>query len=112
MGWCRRACTQNATESKNNAATAQSNLVVAQTAQSNAESAKSTAVANEKEAKRQAQIALARQLAAEAKGRTSSRNSSQMIADLLSIQSLNLFPNADAVSFLINNNLSVSIKAV
>ncbi|HNH03878.1 MAG TPA: TIR domain-containing protein, partial [Anaerolineales bacterium] len=97
---------RNATESNNNAATAQSNLVVAQTAQSNAESAKATAVANEEEAKRQTQIALARQLAAEAQSINKSRSSKQMAGSLLAIQSMKLFFTVDAANYLINDNFS------
>ncbi len=53
--------------------------------------------------------ALARQLASQAQTINNTRNSKQITALLLSIQSLKLFPNADASAFLINNNHSVPI---
>ncbi|MBL8062662.1 MAG: PQQ-binding-like beta-propeller repeat protein [Anaerolineales bacterium] len=58
------------------------------------------------EAQRQANIALARQLAAQAHLANLDRSSNQMTATLLAIQSMKLFPNADAARFLINNNFS------
>jgi len=93
-------------EATKSAATAEANLFVANTAQANAESAQATTVANEQEAKRQAQIALARQIAAQARSINTADSSKQTISTLLDIQSIKLFPNADATSFLINNNLS------
>ena len=87
-------------------ATAQANLIVAQTARVDANNNAATAVANEKEAKRQAQIALARQLASQAQFINSAHSSHQMIATLLNVQSMKLVPNADAANFLINNNHS------
>jgi len=87
-------------------ATAQANLVVAQTARSDSDNNAATAVANEQEAKRQAQIALARQLASQAQFINSAHSSNQMIASLLNIQSMKLFPNADAANFLLDNNRS------
>ena len=59
-----------------------------------------------KKANEQANIALARQVAAQAQSNNFTRSSKQMVASLLSIQSLKMFPNTDATSFLINSNLS------
>jgi uncharacterized membrane-anchored protein YhcB (DUF1043 family) len=72
-----------------------------------------TALANEQIAIEQAQIALARQLASQAQSINATRNSKQMLADLLAVQSLKLLPipNADASSFLINNTLSAPLIA-
>ena len=90
--------------------------IAAQTAQADAQNKQvlannsaATAVANEQKAKEQAQIALARQLASQAQSINATRNSKQMIVDLLAMQSSKLLPipNADASSFLINNTLSV-----
>ena len=90
----------------------------AQTAQADAQNKQvladqnaATAVANETEARKQTTIAFARQLASQAQSINATRNSKQMQADLLAIQSLKLFPNADATSFLINNNFSAPITS-
>ncbi len=105
-------------QASNNARTAQVNLIAAQTAQADAQNKQvlannsaATAVANEQKAKEQAQIALARQLASQAQSVNATRNSKQMLADLLAMQSSKLLPvpNADASSFLINNTLSAPL---
>jgi tricorn protease-like protein len=87
-------------EAANQAATAQANQVAA-------ESAKVTAVSNEQEAKKQADIALSRQLTAQAYLINADRSSNQMTATLLAIQSIKLFPTGDAARYLLNNNFSV-----
>ncbi|MBI3163080.1 MAG: WD40 repeat domain-containing protein, partial [Chloroflexi bacterium] len=79
-------------EAEEQAATAQANANVAATAQANAEE--------------QAKIALARQLAAQAHLLYQDDNSKQMIASLLSAQSMKLFPIADAARLLVNDNHS------
>jgi WD40 repeat protein len=58
------------------------------------------------EAVRQAKVALARQLASQAQLLNNVDNSKQMVASLLSIQSMKLYANGDAASFLLNNNLA------
>ncbi|HLO14908.1 MAG TPA: WD40 repeat domain-containing protein, partial [Anaerolineales bacterium] len=57
------------------------------------------------QAQHQTQIALARQLAAEAQTLFSAGNSKQQTAVLLAIQSMRLFPNGNAVQILQNNTL-------
>ena len=52
-----------------------------------------------------ANIALARQLASQAQLLNTNRSSRQLTASLLSIQSMKLYPNGDAASFLLTNNL-------
>jgi hypothetical protein len=52
----------------------------------------------------QAQIALARQLAAQAQLVYATRNSNQMIGSLPAIQSMTVFPTSDGANFLLNNN--------
>jgi hypothetical protein len=59
-----------------------------------------------REARKQTQIALVRQLAAQAHLTNSDRSSNQMTATLLAIQSMKLFPNGDAARYLLNNNFS------
>ena len=56
------------------------------------------------EAVRQSEIALARQLAAQAQSINISLSSKQMLSTFLDIQSMKLFSNGDAANFLINNN--------
>ena len=92
-----------ATASRNDAQAA-STLAVSNA--STAQAASTLAVSNEQKAITQANIALARQLAAQAQSINANRSSKQMTAVLLAIQSIKLFPNVDATSFLINNNLS------
>ena len=58
------------------------------------------------ESRKQANIALARQLAAQAQSAYTTRSSNQMIAALISIQSMKLFPTDDAATFLLNNNFA------
>ena len=53
-----------------------------------------------------ANIALARQLASQAQLLNNEDDSKQMIASLLSVQSLRLFPNAEATTFLMNQNFA------
>ena len=57
-------------------------------------------------ANNRANTALARQLASQAQFINTDLSSKQMLATLLSIQSLKLDPNSDAARFLINNNKS------
>jgi len=88
---------------------AQANIEIANTAQAASTFAiqqQDIAQANAEEAKKQTNIALARQFASQAQITNQSRNSNQLVSSLLSIQSMKLFPNRDAASFLINNNLS------
>jgi hypothetical protein len=91
--------TSNANKAKSQASTAQSASTLAV---SNA----ATAVANEQEAIKQAHIAVARQLVTQAQSRFFNANSNQMTSVLLNIQSMKLFSNTDAASFLVNNNFS------
>ncbi len=58
------------------------------------------------QSRQQARIALGRQLAAQAQAINTARSSKQMIAVLLAIKSIELFPTSDAVIFLLNNDLS------
>ncbi len=62
-----------------------------------------------REAERQANIALARQLASQAQSLNAARSSKLLTASLLAIKSLQLFPNGDASYFLANNNYSAPI---
>ena len=55
-------------------------------------------------AKEQANIALARQLAAQAQSINATSNSQQLIAALLAVQSMNMFPSNGAAQILLNNN--------
>jgi len=91
-------------QSSNNAATAQANLVIAKTAQVESDNNAATAIANEQEAIKQAQIALARQLASQAESIDNTFSSNQVISTLLEFQSMKLFPNGGAANFLINGN--------
>ena len=65
-----------------------------------------TAQANAAEAQKQANIALARQLAAQAQSINTTRNSKQMIAVLLAVQSMKMFPSSEAAQVLLNNNFA------
>lgn len=85
------------------AVTAEATAVVAR---NTAVAAEGTAVANEQEAKRQAQIALARQLAAQAQINNLGRNANQSLSVLLAAQSLKMSSSNEAASFLINNNFA------
>lgn len=87
--------------SKSNEATARAND--AATAQANAEIKKL-------EAEQQAQIALARQLAAQGQSIISFRNSKQQTSVLLAIQSMKLFPTLEAAQFLQTNTLASPIN--
>lgn len=78
-----------------NATTAQANLEVAQAAQVEAENQKATAIANEEEAKRQANLAIARSLILEAKSLNSGSVEGRLIRGLLGILSLKLSPSKD-----------------
>jgi len=98
-------------QSANNAATAQANFIAAETARVDsqnkqvlADNSAATAIANEQEVIRQAKIAFARQLASQALSTNIALDSKQMVAALLDIQSMKIYPNGDAASFLINNN--------
>jgi WD40 repeat protein/transcriptional regulator with XRE-family HTH domain len=51
-------------------------------------------------------IAIARQLAAQAQSMLANRKSKQMIAVLLAIQSMKLFPTGEAAQILLNNNFA------
>jgi WD40 repeat protein/transcriptional regulator with XRE-family HTH domain len=55
------------------------------------------------QARQQANIALARQIAAQAQKINAARNSKQMIAVLLAVQSMKLFPSTEAAQILLNN---------
>lgn len=93
-----------AQSARDSQATAEVNLVVAQTARSDADANAATAVANEQEAKRQANIALARQLVAQAQSIEASNSSKQMLSTLLAIKSMSLHPTSDGSFFLLNKN--------
>ncbi len=86
-------------------------------AQTNAENAnlantqQAIAQANADEAKKQTTIALARQLASQAQAVYTTNNFRQMISALLDIQSMKLFPNRDAASFLLNDNHSAALTS-
>lgn len=76
--------------------------------------AQATAVQNEylanmakAESQKQAEIALARQLAAQAQSIIVNRNSKQMTAVLLAVQSMKIIPSSESAQVLINNNNSV-----
>jgi len=57
-------------------------------------------------AQRESQIALARQLAAQAQAITATNNSKQMTAVLLATYSMNIFPSSEAAQVLLNRDLS------
>ena len=69
------------------------------TAQVDAENNAATAIANEQEAILQANIALARQLASQAKSNYLALSANQLNASLLAIQSMKLSSNSEAASF-------------
>jgi len=90
-----------------NANKAQENLYLAKTAQVDAQNKQiladnnaATASANEQETKKQAKIALARQLASQAQSISAGKNSNEMISVLLAIESMHLFPSVDAFQVL------------
>jgi uncharacterized delta-60 repeat protein len=56
------------------------------------------------QAQKQANLALARQLAAQAQYITATRNSKQMIAVLLATQSIKMVPSSETAQVLLNNN--------
>jgi energy-coupling factor transporter ATP-binding protein EcfA2 len=58
------------------------------------------------QSRQQANIALARQLVAQAQSINATRNSKQMSAVLLAIHSMNIFPISEATQILLNNNSS------
>jgi uncharacterized delta-60 repeat protein len=89
-------------QSNANAELAQQNANIASTAEASA----NVAATEKSKAEEQANIALARQLAAQAHLINMDRSSNQMTATLLAIQSLKLFPTGDAARYLINNNFS------
>ncbi|MEO5886791.1 MAG: AAA family ATPase, partial [Anaerolineales bacterium] len=63
------------------------------------------------QAQEQSKIALARQLASQAQSIYATYNSDQMIAALVAIQSMKVFPNWDAAIFLMNNNDSAPLTS-
>lgn len=85
----------------------QDNIEIAQTAQAaNTEivAQKEIAQANAEEAQRQAEIALARQLAAQAQSIDASRESYKNLGYLLALQSLKMYPSGEAAQVLLNYN--------
>jgi len=104
--------TSNERKAVNNAATAEANLIVAQTARADANNNEAIAIANAEEAKRQASIALARQLAAQAKNIFDNDQSNQTLAVLLATQSMKLEPNTDAAQILLRSKLAQSIAII
>ncbi len=64
------------------------------------------AVIQQQKAVRQAQIALARQLVTQAQLLNNEEDSKQMVANLLSIQSLKLYPTNDAINYVLGNNFA------
>ncbi|MBE0670040.1 MAG: hypothetical protein IH588_05585, partial [Anaerolineales bacterium] len=81
---------------------ARANIEIANTAQA----ASTFAIAQQERAQENANEALSRQLASQAQSLNFAASSNQMVSSLLNIQSMKLFPNRDAASFLINTNLS------
>jgi len=81
----------------------------AQTAQVRAENNQVLADNNAATAVANAQIALARQLVSQAQLIISNRNSAQLTAVLLSIQSMKLQPNTEASTLILNNNLAAHL---
>ena len=78
-----------------------------------AQTAEAVAITNEQEARQQALVALSRQLAAQAQPMLASGDSKQMTAILLAIQSMKIYPSAEAAQILQDNTLiapSVSKK--
>jgi len=64
-----------------------------------------------REAEKQANNALARQLAIQAQSINPTRDSREIITSLIAIQSLKVFPNAEAASLLINNHYGVRLTS-
>lgn len=93
-----------------NAKEAQSQAATAQAASTLAVANEVTAIANEKLAEERAEIALARQLAAQAQSIYTTDPAKQEIAVLLGIQSMQLFPTDDAIRILHNNTLPYQIS--
>ena len=91
---------------RNAEATAVANESLAQTARAEAESESIQRATAQALAEDRANIALARQLAAQAQAVYVSRNSNQMLAALLNIQSMKLYPTIGPANFLINENLA------
>ncbi len=81
---------------------AQANIEIANTAQA----ASTFAIAQQERAQANADEALARQLVIQAQSLNFAASSNQMVSSLLNIQSMKLFNNGDAASFLINSNFS------
>ena len=98
--------TTNAKNEQAASTLAVSNASTAQAASTLAISNAATAVANEAEAKRQTNIAIARQLAAQAQSIIATGNSKQMMAVLLAIQSMKMYPSIEAAQILENNTLA------
>ena len=70
----------------------------------------STSLANAEEAQSQEKIALARQIAAQAQSIFMTGNSKQMIAVLLALQSMNMYPSIEAVQVLQNSTIARSVS--
>jgi energy-coupling factor transporter ATP-binding protein EcfA2 len=72
----------------------------------------STSQANAKKAEDQAKIALARQLVAQAQSINTNSSSKQMIATLLALQSMHIYPVFEATQILQNNSLAKPIASM
>ena len=90
----------------NSEATAIAEANAKSTALVNEENARATAQAEKVRAEEQANIALARQLAAQAYVINTDHSSNQMLASLLAIQSMKLLPIGESARFLLNDNHS------
>lgn len=97
---------RNADASQRNEATAQAASTLALSNAMTAQAASTLAISNEREAIRQAEVALARQLAAQAQPLFAGGNSRQRTAVLLAIQSMRLFPTLEASQVLLDNTLA------
>jgi len=75
------------------------------TAQANAQAASTLASNNAATAQANANIAIARQLAVQAKSIDDGLNSRKMFAILLATESMNIFPSSEAAQTLINNKI-------
>ena len=100
----------NAEAAQTNAMMANDQAATAQAASTFAVAQQATAQANAEDARKQANIAFARQLAVQAQSIfLSGDDSRQMVSVLLAIQSMKIFPNQDAAEILQNNLLALPI---
>ena len=103
----------NAEAAQTNAVMANDQAATAQAASTFAVAQQATAQANAEEAKKQANLAFARQLAVQAQSIfLSGDDSSQMLSVLVAIHSMKVFPNRDAAEILQNNLLALPIGSM